>query len=389
MWSAPGMWTSTFSNVLRTHDLESYIPYAFACNAVAAFISPLFVGALADRSFSPERLLRWLNWSSGLFLGLTFLAIDCHWSGGVLLSLNMGYSLCTSPIFSLTTTIALMQMSDPRRFGPLRLWGTLGWAVAGWVVSWGLHADSSTLSGYAAAALMILVGCLTYVLGESLPPPSFSHKTWKERLGLDALELIHHKDHRIVFITTALFSIPLAAFFPYTPIHLREQGAAFPAALMAFGQVSELICLLFLAKVIAHVRLKWIFLAGIFFGVLRFAFFSLDTQFWLIAGITLHGLCYSLFFVTGQIYLAERIERNMQARAQALLSLLINGVGNLAGYLATGWWRQACMKGQSTDWRLFWLGLCASTLAVGVYFLFSYQGINKRIFRTPPSPSAS
>jgi MFS family permease len=381
-WSAPGAWTVCFSNVLRAHGLEGLISYAFSLNALAVFVAPLFIGSLADHSVAPTRLLRWTNWGSGLFLTLTFLSIDKGWGGTCVLLFMLAYSLCVSPNFSLLTSIALNQVENPSKdFGPLRTWGTIGWAMAGWIVSWILQADSSTLSGYTAAGIMTGIGLLTYLLPEEIPATAGQHRTWKEIMGLDALKLFHHHDHCVVFITTALFSIPLAAFFPYAPLHLKELGSAHPAATMSIGQISEIICLLAMAGVLARVRLKWIFLAGIFFGVLRFAFFAIDSQAWVIAGIALHGLCYTLFFITGQIYLAERIDKSMQTRAQALLNLMTSGVGNLLGYLATGWWRQGCMNGSQTHWSLYWGGLSLCIALVGIGFFFTYHGVNKRIFR--------
>lgn len=385
LWSAPGLWTVCFSNVLRSHGLENYIAYAFACNAIAAFISPLFVGAMADHSVAPSKLLRWLNWGSALFLGLCFFAIDMKWGGPAVISLMLCYALCTSPNISLITSIALSRLENPsKNFGPLRTWGTIGWAFAGWFISWVLQADSSTLSGYAAAVTLALTGFLSFLLPETKPQTAGQHRSWKERLGLDALALARHHDHRIVFLTTALFSIPLAAFFPFAPMQLKELGADKPTALMALGQVSEIFCLLLLSRVLSRVRLKWIFLGGIFFGALRYGLFTLESQTWMILGIAMHGLCYTLFFITGQLYLAERIDKSMQTRAQALLSLMTNGVGNLSGYLFTGWWWHTCTsEGKPTSWPLYWWGLTLFIVAVGTYFFFSYHGAFKGTFRSP------
>jgi len=381
-WGGPGLWTVCYSNVLRAHGLEAIIPYGFALNAIAVFISPLFVGAMADHSVSPARLLRYMNWGAAAFLALSFLAIDLAWGPAAVLSLMLGYALCMSPNFSLVTTIALAQLPNPsKEFGPIRIWATVGWALAGWIVSWVLQADSSTLSGYAAAGTLAAVGVLTFRLPDIKPVSDGRARTWKERMGLDALALLKNHDHRVVFITTALFSIPLAAFFPFTPMHLKELGDLHPAATMSLGQISEILCLLLLARLFVRVRLKWIFLGGILFGLLRFSAFALDGRQWVVTGVSLHGLCYTLFFITGQIYLAERIEKGMQARAQALLSLMSGGVGNLAGYLCTGWWREACLKDGATQWSLYWSGLAIATAVVGVGFFLSYQGLYTRFFR--------
>lgn len=379
-WGAPGLWTVCFSNVLRTHGLGAYVPYAFACSALSAFISPLFVGAMADRSTPPSKLLRYLNLLSGALLALSFLAVENAWGGGVMLGFMLAHALCASPNFSLATSLVLASLDNPgKNFGPLRLWGTVGWAVAGWFISLVLHADASPLSGYTAAAAYVLLSLLTFAMKD--PPISAQvpkARGWRERLGLDALKLLGHHDHRMVFLTTVLFTVPLAAVFPYAPIHLAQAGASAPAATMALGQVVEVLCLLAMGSLWTRVRLKWIFVAGMVAALLRFLTMATGQLPWMTLGVSLHGLCYALFYITGQIYLAERIDPAWKTRAQALLSLLINGVGNLSGYLLCGWWYQACSSGEKTQWSLFWLVLCACTSGVAMYFVISYHGIGKR-----------
>lgn len=75
-----------------------------------------------------------------------------------------------------------------------------------------------------------------------------------------------------------------------------------------------------------------------FLGVVRFALCALDGPGWLLAGISLHGCSFTLVFITAQIYLDERVDRAWRARAQALLSLMMSGVGSLLGYLGGGFW---------------------------------------------------
>jgi len=105
--------------------------------------------------------------------------------------------------------------------------------------------------------------------------------------------------------------------------------------------------------------LKWAILLGLVFGVVRLALFALNLRTALLIGITLHGACYVLFTVVAQIYLAERVERTMQARAQALFGMLTSGVSNLLGYLGTGGWFLLMTHDGVTRWSLYWSGLCA------------------------------
>ncbi|MBK9990920.1 MAG: MFS transporter [Verrucomicrobia bacterium] len=389
-WGAAGMWNVPFSNVLRHAGLERFIAMGFACNAIAAFISPLLVGALADRGFSPLKLLRNLYWLSGATLGLTFLAIDRGWGGVAMLGCMQLHALCFSPLSSLVTTIALAKLSNPsQEFGPLRTWATFGWVAAGWVVSWVLLADSSPLCGYAAAGVLIFLGFITY----SMPTvPLFSAgraRNWQEYLGLDALKLLSHPDHRTILLTVTLFGIPMAAFYPYTPLHLSALGFPHPTATMTLGQASEVVSLLLLAGLTRRIRLKWVILGGLLFGVLRYGLFAIDTRTALLVGIALHGACYTFYNVTAQMYLAERVETAMKARAQALFAMLTGGVSNLFGYLGSGWIFQMATTQAGTRWTLYWSILSVGAIAITLYFMRNYQGVGQGFFRSATVASAN
>ncbi len=115
--------------------------------------------------------------------------------------------------------------------------------------------------------------------------------------------------------------------------------------------------------------------AALAFGVVRFALSAINGKAWLLAGVLLHGGSFTLVFITAQIYLDQRIDAAWRARAQALMALMNSGVGNLIGYLGTGWWFTACARPTGTQWPLFWGGLAAAAAVVLAYFLTAYHGI--------------
>jgi len=250
---------------------------------------------------------------------------------------------------------------------------TLGWMAGCWLVS-ALNADASSLAGYTGAVTWLVMAAFTFLLPSVDPPKSAEHLTLRQRLGLDALTLLKNHDHRVVFITTALFCIPLAGFYPYTPPHLRELGLVHTSAWMTLGQITEIIAMFGLGALLLKWRLKWIFAGGLGFGVVRFVFSAINGKAWLLTGVLLHGASFTLVFITTQIYLDQRVEPAWRARAQALMSLMTSGVGALIGYLGTGWWFAACARAVGTPWPLFWSGLAAAVAAVLVYFLVAYQG---------------
>ena len=377
--AALGIWFVPLSNVLDAHGLHSLRPYAFACSALAAFISPLIFGAMADRHASPVKVLRGLSLATAVAMALASTAIKLHWSPWVVLALIQLHALCSSPTWGISSAIVFARLADAKKeFGPIRAMATLGWMAGCWLVSL-LNADASALAGYCGAGMWLAVCGFTYFLPALKTPKSSERLTWAQRLGLDALSLLKNPDHRVVFITVALFAIPLCGFYPFTPPHLRELGFRHISAWMTLGQVTEIICMFMLGGLLLKWRLKWIFACGLGLGVVRFALSALDTKAGLLAGVTLHGASFTLVFITAQIYLDQRVDAAWRARAQALMSLVNGGVGNLIGYLGTGWWFAASTHHNVTRWPIFWAGLAAAVAVVLVYFLVAYHGIGKRI----------
>ena len=113
---------------------------------------------------------------------------------------------------------------------------------------------------------------------------------------------------------------------------------------------------------------------------------ALDSKLWLLAGVFLHGFTYTLVFVTAQIYLEQRVDPAWRVRAQALLTLMNTGFGNLIGYLGTGLWFSLCTQGAVTHWPVFWGGLAAAVGIVLAYFLLAYHGIGAGFLRTATKP---
>jgi MFS family permease len=242
-----------------------------------------------------------------------------------------------------------------------------------WIIS-ALNADRSTLAGYVGAATWLIVAGFTYFLPPLETPKAVTRLTLRQRLGWDAIVLLKHPDHRVVFIVVGLVAIPMASFYPYSPPHMRELGLQHTSAWMTLGQVTELIWMFTLGYFLTRFRLKWIFLTGLIFTVLRFVFCALNTKLWLLAGIFLHGASYAPVYATAQIYLDQRVDPSWRARAQALITLANSGFGNLFGYLGVGAWFAYCGGQGGTRWPLFWSGMATISAGVLVYFLAVYRG---------------
>ena len=370
---AMSVWFVPLGNVLDAHGLHGIKPFAFATGAVAAFVSPLMFGAMADRHVPPARVLRWLALATAAMMSLASTAIKFHGNGWLVLALIQLLSLASAPMLSISSTIVFAQLADSKEFAPMRVMMTIGW-MAGCVLASVLNADTSSLAGYASATIWVALAGFTFFLPALEVPKSAENLTWHERLGLDALTLLKNRDHRVVFFTTTLLSIPLAAFYPYAPANLRDLGFTHPSAWMSIAQISEVIAIFGMGWLLLNWRLKWIFACGLGFGVLRFVLSAVNGKTGLVAGVAMHGASFALVFVTAQIYLDQRVDMAWRARAQALLTLMNSGVGNLVGYLGSGWWFTVCVRPAGTQWPLFWSGMAAIALVVLIYFLAAYRG---------------
>lgn len=368
-----GTWLVPLSRILNANGYSALAPYAYATSAAAAFVSPLVFGAMADRHASPVVVLRLIATGSAGGVALASFAIQRHWPAAAVLVLIQLYSLFAVPTTGIASTIVFSRLHDSQRqFGPVRAMGTLGWMCGCWLISLS-NFDVSPRSGYVGALVWITLAAFTFVL-PAIAPPGSGPLRLRERMGWDALVLLRHHDHGVVFLTAALFSIPLAAFYPFTPTQMQQLGLNRTAAWMSLGQITEMLMMFSLGGLIFRVRLKWIFATGLAVCILRYSFCATNIRAWLIAGVTLHGLSFALFFITAQIYLNERVEPAWRARAQSLMSLMTSGVGNLLGYLGTGFWYQRCRNNDQVRWGLFWGWLAAVVLVVLLFFLKSYHG---------------
>ncbi|MBP7948064.1 MAG: MFS transporter [Verrucomicrobiales bacterium] len=364
--------------VLKAHGLEDYVIYVFCIASAASFVSPMIFGSLADRKFPPERLLGVVTLGGAVLLCAVYSAIHFHWSPRTYLSLVVCYHLWAAPGWGLLTSIGLMHLERPEKeFPPLRVWATIGFMLGAACVSFVLKADRSPLCGFAAAAVFVGECLFCFSLPPSRPPPTAAPRRLRDYLGWDALRLMADRDHRMIFLTTALFSIPLAAFYPFTNRHLNSLDVESVSGWMSLAQFSEIAGMIGLAIIMGRFRMKWLMLAALLLGVVRYVLYATNDFAAIVVGISLHGLVYTLFFMTTQIYMEKRVSSSLRNQAQALLLLMANGVGSLSGYLLSEWWYRQCLAGGHADWPRFWWPLAAAVAGVAVVFALGYRGAGR------------
>lgn len=370
--SAPGFWYPVLANVLKAHGLENWKVSIFLVTPITSMVSPLIFGAQVDRRFEAQKVLGWIMISGAGFLFVAFHAIEKNWGGGWVLCLLLTNGLISAPAWSLLTTITLSNLPDTgRSFGYYRVWGTIGWMVAGWIVSW-WAIDASALTGKIASVVRLAAAFACFLLPVTLPKGETA-RGWMDSLGLSAIKLLKDRDLLVYYSTALLFSIPLSAYYFHTPQHLEELGVEKVGAAMTPAQGIETFAMLAMGWVVVRYRVKAILLVAIGAGVLRYAFYAVDSVNWLILGVALHGICWTFFFEAGKVFVHRRVEEGVRTQAQALLVFFTMGIAGLVGVPIVEWIRTVISP--HYGWTGYWIVLTGINVVAMAIFAVGYRGL--------------
>ncbi len=374
----PGFWLPALTNILTARGLADWVPAVFVITPVCSLISPLIGGALADQRVPADRLFAWSSILCSMVLVLAFSCLDAGWHPAWFVGMLGLYSLLSGPTWGLLATVSLNGLSHGERQFPLvRVGATIGWVAGGLLTSFLLHADTSPVAGYASAAARLMSGVLAFAMPHT-PPLGGAGTSLKSRLGLDAFSLMKQRDHAVFFGVTALFSIPLSAFYMYGPEFLKVLGDAHPTGTMTIAQILEVVAMVVVGSVMTRYRVKTVLLWALGFSVLRFAMSAYAGVHgaigWHMAGVALHGVCYTFYFITAQVFLDRRVDPGMKGQAQGLLAMVSGGVGPLLGAMICGWLRGHVVGTDGGGWTLFWTILAAMIGVCFVIFATLYQG---------------
>jgi nucleoside transporter len=371
-------------NFFNESNLDGAKGAAYGAGAIATIISPIFVGMIADRYFSANKIMGVLHILGAVFLFYATKMIDTTGFYWVILA----YSLLYMPTIALSNSVAFGQMTDPgKQFPWIRVFGTLGWIFAGLVIAFFsfknkdlsfLGFNNTKITFIVAAGVSALLGLISFILPNTPPKASKEKSSLGSILGKDALILFKSNAYKIFFVAAILICIPLSFYYSHAETFLTLNFHDNTTAIMSMGQMSEALFIIAIPFLFNKIGVKKMLILGMSAWVLRYVCFAYgnDASIWMLyAGIILHGVCYDFFFVTGYMYTEKKAGEKIKNAAQGLFTFATYGVGMFIGTWYSGFIanKYKTTTGTGHDWTSIWLYPSAIAAAVLVAFIFTFK----------------
>ncbi|MBC7567755.1 MAG: nucleoside permease [Pedobacter sp.] len=362
----------------------------FSTMGIASIFMPAITGIISDRFINAEKLYGTMHILGAIVLFCLPL-VDNPTTFFWVILLNMIFYM---PTLSLSITVAYSALKNDNKdvvkdYPPIRIWGTIGFIAALWVVSLSGN-EASSNQFYIASAVSLALGIYSFTLPKCPPLANkIQTKTFVDALGLRAFTLFKQKKFAVFF----LFSMFLGAALQLTnaygdtflhdfkniPAYENLLAVKYPAIIMSISQISETLFILAIPFFLRKFGIKYVMLFSMLAWVLRFGLFAFADPaggLWMIIlSCIIYGMAFDFFNISGSLFVETQIDQTMRGSAQGLFMMMVNGFGALFGSFASGLIIENffTFADQSKDWHNIWLTFSAYTLVLALVFPFIFK----------------
>jgi MFS transporter, NHS family, xanthosine permease len=358
----------------------------YATMGIGSLLMPGLMGIVADRWANAERVYGICHLAGGVLLLWASTVKDFETLYLVMLLNAMVYMSTIALNSTVAYTVLTQRGFDPiRKFPPIRVWGTVGFIAAMWIVDLTGWARSA-LQLYLGAAAALFLGVYAFTLPKC-PPMSNAKRRLMSALGLDALVLVRHRQMLVFFIFAMLLGAALQITNAFGGAFLDDFKTAYPGTfgvehpnlLLSISQISETLFVLTIPFFLQRFGIKMVMLISISAWVFRFGLFAVGdpgARLWmLVLSMIVYGMAFDFFNISGSLFVDREAEPTIRASAQGLFMITTNGLGAFVGGMASGRVVDYFTENGMRDWPTIWLTFAGYALILGIVFplVFNYR----------------
>ncbi|MDR0581959.1 MAG: nucleoside permease [Prevotellaceae bacterium] len=389
-----GSWLISFGNYMSHQGMGDKIGTLFATAGIASFIMPTIVGIIADRWVNAERLFGILHLLGACCLFMASRVTDaagfnqlylCMFLNAMVFmpTIGLSYSICYS-------VMAKNGMDTVREFPPVRVWGTVGFIVAMWVVNlagWGASPNQLLL----AAGTALILALYAFTLPQSPPSRAKKGSSLLSTLGLDALVLLKEKRMAVFFLFAVLLGVCLQITNSYGSTFINSFATDYPGSFaveynnifLSISQISEALFILAIPFFLRRFGIKIVMLMSLGAWMLRFGLFGIGDpgtgMVWLTLSMIIYGMAFDFFNISGSLFIEKETPAKFRASAQGMLMMVTNGLGAILGnYGAEAVINRFVNNAATPDWPAAWFIFAAYALVIAIAFALFFQYKHRR-----------
>ena len=390
-----GAWLITIANYwFQTKEWSgTEFGIIFSTMGISSLFMPALMGIVADRWMNAERLFAVLHLLGGIAL-FCIPQIDnpSTFFWGILVAM-----IFYMPTIALANSISYTALKNNnfdvvKDFPPIRVFGTIGFIVAMWIVN--LTGNKSSANQfYIASAVSFLLGVYAFTLPACKPlgAPEV-RKSLMQILGLDAFGLFKQKKMALFFIFAMFLGAALQLTNAYGDVflddfkHIPEYTGSFvvkySTIIMSISQMSETLFILAIPFFLKRFGIKNVMLMSMFAWVFRFGLFGFgnptDRLWMIILSCIVYGMAFDFFNISGSMFVETTVAPSMRSSAQGLFMMMTNGIGAVLGSTASGYVIQryfTAADGITKEWHSIWFVFAVYALVIGILFaiFFPYK----------------
>src|SRR5690554_2079473 len=357
----------------------------YATMGIASLFMPGLLGIVADRWINAERVMGVCHIIGAITLFYATTVTD-YSTFYILMLLN---ALVYMPTIALNNSVSYSVLEQKgydviKDFPPIRVWGTVGFILAMWVVDlmgWTRSKEQLIVSSIAA----LILGLYVFTLPSTPPLQKEKSKSFMSAMGLDAFSLFKQKRMAIFFIFSMLLGAALQITNAFGGPFLNHFESTYPDSfgvkrpnlLLSISQISETLFILTIPFFLKRFGIKKIMVMSMLAWVARFALFGIGDPagglYLLILSMIVYGMAFDFFNISGSIFIEQEASPKIRSSAQGLFMIMTNGFGALFGGMASGWVVEYYTVDGIADWQTIWFVFAGYALVLAIIFPFVFH----------------